>query len=213
MQHRYTTQSAVDTLKKTAKKAVKKPSSLKLATALEQEAKKAGYEDYNHLTQCFKKTQLMELGWAPPLPEEYVVWFARYNSQLTKHTQSIFNNDFIFAFDVKDSDENIDLERFEEIPDAWLLCGQDIARLELFSVYEDEPSIGQCAFDIYSEEDNMERIQDELMNYRYFRVIGANAPQKAEVISVFLKDKVFFYPRLIWHKGVCLNLRTLLKHY
>jgi len=212
MQYIYTTQSAVDTLKKTAKKAVKEFSSFKLATVLEQEAKKAGYEDYNHLTQCFKKTQLMELGWAPPLPEEYVVWFERYNSQLTKHTQSIFNNDFIFGFDVKDSDENIDHECFEGIPDAWLLCGQDIARLELFSAYEDELGIARCAFDIYNEEENMERIQDELMNYRYFRAIGANAPQKLEAISVFLKDKAFFYPRLIWHKGMCLNLRTILKH-
>jgi len=212
MQYIYTTKSAVDTLKKTAKKAVKEFSSLKLTTVLEQEAKKAGYEDYNHLTKCFKKTQLMELGWAPPLPDEYVARFKQHNSQLTENTLSIFGNDFIFGFDVKDADENIDLECFEEIPDAWLLCGQDIARLELFSIYEDEPGIGQCAFDIYSEEENMERIQDELMNYRYFRAIGANAPQKAEAISVFLKDKAFFYPRLIWHKGVCLNLRTLLKH-
>jgi len=208
MQHIYTTKSAVDTLKKTAKRATQKHPKIKLSAAYEQEAVKAGYQNYHHFNQCYKNSQLMELGWAPPLPVEYVEQFEQRNSELTSRTLSIFNNDVIFAFDVKDADD-VNEQYFEELDDAWLLCGQDIVRLMLFSTYEDEPGKNKCDFNVYSQQSNMENMEHELINYRFFIPIGLDPSKKSEGISEFLSNNTFFWPRLIWHKGICLDIRKL----
>lgn len=208
MQHIYTTKSAVDTLKKTAKKTVKKYPEINLSAAYEQEAVKAGYQNYRHFNQSYKKSQLMELGWAPPLPIEYLARFEQHNSQLTTRTQSIFDNKVIFAFDLKDADD-INERVFEELDDAWLLCGQDIVRLMLFSTYEDEPHKNKCAFSIYSQQENIEDMEHELTNYRFFIPTDLNTLIDAGDISTFLNANTFFWPRLIWHKGICLNIRKL----
>lgn len=208
MQHIYTTKSAVDRLKKTAKKTVKKHPKINLSAAYEQEATKAGYQNYRHFNQCYKKSQLMELGWAPPLPIEYLAKFEQHNSQLTTRTQSIFDNKVIFAFDAKDADD-INEVFFEELDDAWLLCGQDIVRLMLFSTYEDEPDKNKCDFNVYSQQNNMENMEHELINYRFFIPIGLDPSKQFEGISEFLKNNAFFWPRLIWHKGICLDIRKL----
>lgn len=198
----YTTQTAVKTLKKTAKLAVKQSSSLKLSDALENVAKLAGYESYHHLNQCLKKSSQMELGWAPPLPATYVNWFEQFSSKLTDATQNTFDNETIFAFNDKDSDENLDRGGFEEVHDAWILCGQDIARQSLFS--SDDQS--ETAIDIFAEQEMKEIIQADLSSYRYFRVQNINFDD-IHAIKSYLDNTVFFYPDYVWHKGICLNLR------
>ena len=208
MQYIYTTKSAVDTLKKTAKKTVQKHPEIKLSAAHEQEAIKAGYQNYRHFNWCYKKSQLMELGWAPPLPIEYLSKFEQHNSHLTTRTQSIFDNEVVFAFDAKDADD-INESFFEELDDAWLLCGQDIVRLMLFSTYEDGPHKNKCAFNVSSQQDNMGNMEHELINYRFFIPIGLDPSKKLKGISEFLNNNSFFWPQHIWHKSICLNIRKM----
>ena len=198
----YTTQTAVSTLKKTAKQIVKQSTSIKLSAALEEASVLAGYDNFHHVTECLKESSQMELGWAPSLPELYVKWFEKHHSRLRKTTQRTFDNETVFGFHLKYADD-LEQDDFEELEDAWILCGQDIARQTMFSSNEEVNN--ERNFDIYPEEYIKELVEMDIGEFRFFKT--RERFNNISAIKSHLDNSVFFWPDYIWHKGICLDLR------
>lgn len=206
MNYIFTTQTTLSNIKKAAKKRLKADSGtiVNLAAAIEQEAKNLGYSDFHHVNACLKQTPPDVLADVPALPPEYKDWVAylkELSPTLTKETERLFKNHFIFGFDVKDAhDEMLDDDPlYIECPDAVHFTIDGLARNGLFSFDEEEPD--KRTIDCYSKDECKEFIMSDINNLAFYSPLGEHPPATIDEVRAFLKEHVFFYPDYIWFKG------------
>jgi len=113
MNYIYTTPTAVNTIKKAAKRACKN-SDLKLHSSLDIEAKKVGSADFHHINLCLKASAVIDPSYLK-LPEEFTGWFNQYKQNFPAETIKEINRSVFFAFDQKDS-EYIDEAPSSQVP-------------------------------------------------------------------------------------------------
>lgn len=201
MNYIYTTQTVLSTIKKGAKKHVKQSNkSIELNVALDRAATDLGYDNFRHANECLKKTPPDLLKDTPPLPLEYQLWAKQMRDMVpvSKASQLLFSNGFLFGFNDKDADEECnDSPIFIECTDGASLIFDDMAR-DWLNLEDEETHIKNINGE--SIEQNQEYILNEINRLRYFAPSPATAPSNITELKQFLLDNVFFYPESIWFK-------------
>jgi len=210
MNYIYTTPTAVNTIKKAAKRACK-DSDLKLHASLEIEAKKAGYADFHHLNLCLKDSPVIEPTSLMNLPKEVAGWFDQYKELCSAETIKEINRSVVFAFDQKDSEYIDENPCFKEIPNAWPYLGQDIAKLSLFGIIDLDNGEETRGIDDYSIEENLEEIRSEVDSYHFYLPVQSEQLTPMQITSFLDKSDVLFWPHYCWHHGRLLDLLSLSK--
>ena len=161
----------VEKLKQKARK-LKKDSGTPHHESLDQVAQAAGFNHWHHVSESAKAFK----------PTEQAYYFG-----------------VIIAMDVKDAMDFRDpAGGFVEDPLAFALCADDIYAFSREVDGDDDEGAGE---DPHYEEDKNEWMQDEMMNYVFFRHTGSNVPEHVNDVVAMVRECSFWPPVFIWHKG------------
>ena len=116
-------------------------------------------------------------------------------------TERAFYAGCIIAMDVKDADGfNSENDVFIVDDNAWVLCRDDLLASLANSVDEDDPQGRPCR-ETLTPEQLEEWLQDDLMNYTFFRLHSeTKAPSINDVLQL-VKERSFWPPQFIWLTG------------
>ena len=150
---------------------LKKDSGTPHHEALDQVAKIAGFNHWHHVSESAKTFK----------PTEQAYYFG-----------------VIIAMDVKDAMDFRDPSgSFVEDPFAFALCADDI-----YAYIREADDDGDSADDDqHYAEDRGEWMQDEIMNYVFFRYTGSTVAEQVNDVVAMVRECSFWPPVFIWHKG------------
>jgi hypothetical protein len=150
---------------------LKKDSGTPHHEALDQVAQASGFNHWHHVSESAKTFK----------PTEQAYYFG-----------------VIIAMDVKDAMDFRDTSgRFVEDPFAFTLCADDIYAYIREADEDYDPNVD----DPHYEKDRNEWMQDELMNYVFFRHTDSKVPENIEEVVKMVRECSFWPPEFIWHKG------------
>lgn len=163
----------VEQLKQKARK-LKRAANLPHHEALERVAVEAGFQHWQQACECAKQFE---------------------------PTEHAFYAGCIIAMDVKDADGlNSDDGVFIVDENAWDLCRGDLLTSLANSIDEDDPQ-GRPHRETLTPEQLEEWLQDDLMNYSFFRLRSeTKAPSINDVLQL-IKERSFWPPQFIWLAG------------
>lgn len=169
----FTSSKDAEKLRQKARK-LKRAENLPHHEALDRVAVEAGFQHWHHVCESVKQCE---------------------------STERAFFAGCIIAMDVKDA-ENFDSEDGVFIVDdsLWTLCRQDLLESLANSVDEDDPQ-GRTHSETMSPEQLEQWLQDDVMNYIFFRLRSeTKAPTITDVLQL-VKKRSFWPPQLIWLAG------------
>lgn len=191
MRHIRTTATAVEKLKLEAKQLSKKTRT-PLTTARELAAKKAGYDNWKHVTVCATSTAAERKN--RPLPAAIADFLAaeladQPPSAATRHALA---SGVIFSMDIKDADNAFHDDDVTECEDAMPTVAADLLR-DFLSENEDlEAAVG---------EELLQFCLDHLSNYRLFRYSGPRSGTTLDDAFADVLGRYFFHPEHVWLDG------------
>lgn len=104
----------------------------------------------------------------------------------------------IIAMDIKDAQDFSDASgKFVEDDLMFSLCYDDLHQDLCLSIDED----GDPMHEKYSEERLTEIVQDDLINYVFFRYTGGDIPNSVESAIDMVRECSFWPPHLVWLRG------------
>lgn len=191
MRHIRTTATAVEKLKLEAKQLSKKTRT-PLTTARELAAKKAGYDNWKHVTVCAASTADERKN--RPLPAAIADFLA---AELADHppsaaTRHALASGVIFSMDIKDADNAFHDDDVTECEDAMTAVAADLVR-DFLSENEDlQTSVG---------EELLQFCLDHVSNYRLFRHSGPRSGTTLDDAFADVLGRYFFHPEHVWLDG------------
>lgn len=139
--------------------------------ALDLVAQESGFNHWHHVAESAKNFE----------PSEQAYYFG-----------------LVIAMDIKDAQEFSDESgRFIEDDLMFSLCYDDLYQDFCHSVDED----GVAMHKKYAEERLTEIVQDDLINYVFFRYTGSDIPNNVESVIDTVRECSFWPPQLVWLRG------------
>ena len=191
MRHIRTTATAVEKLKLEAKQLSKKTGT-PLTTARELLAKKAGYDNWKHITVCAASTVAERRSRPLPSPvAEYLAAELR-DRPPSQRTREALARGVVFSMDVKDADSAAHDDDVTECEDAMPAVAADLLR----SFLEDDEDLAERPSD-----ELLQFCLDELGNYRLFRYGGTRSGPTLDDAFADVLGRYFFPPEHVWLDG------------
>lgn len=191
MRHIRTTATAVEKLKLEAKQLSKKTRT-PLTTARELVAKKAGYDNWKHVTVCAASTspgrehRPLLAGIADFLAAELA------DRPPSDATRQALASGIVFSMDVKDADNAFHDDDVTECEDAMPTAAADLLRDFLVENEDLEANAG---------EESLQFCLDHLSNYRLFRYSGPRSGPTLDDAFADVLGRYFFHPEHVWLDG------------
>ncbi|MGY2488219.1 hypothetical protein [Cupriavidus sp. CP313] len=107
----------------------------------------------------------------------------------------------VLAFDVKDAD-HFDASEAGFVADDQRIAErvfEDIVDMHRYGLNDD----GVPAHQLFDDDQIREFAEEDLWNYRYFRLTASESPHNIEAAMVSLRKFCFFGPRIVWLRGAC----------
>lgn len=191
MRHIRTTATAVEKLKLEAKQLSKKTRT-PLTTARELVAKKAGYDNWKHVTVCAASTSQSRE--RPPLPAAVADFLAAELADRppSEATRRALASGIVFSMDIKDADNAFHDDDVTECEDAMPSVAADLLRDFLSENENLEAAVG---------EELLQFCLDHLSNYRFFRYVGPRSGPTLDDAFGDVLGRYFFHPEHVWLDG------------
>ncbi len=200
MQHIPTTATALETLKRLAKKLRKSSgAATSLAAALDAVARQHGYAHWKHVTECQQNTvnQSDKVRGLPKEMREYLTEALAENPP-SAETQEAWGRGLVFALDVKAAQETGDIPDCVECDDAWLLAA---GSLWPTLVCTPDEETGTSLLEVRSVDECLEIALDDMFNYTFFRYKGADRVTSLGLAKDRVFSHLFFPPMHVWIGG------------
>lgn len=183
MHHQYISTKDVERLKQKARE-LKRSTGITHNVALDEIAKKYGFNHWHHVTQSNEPFKLAE------------------NS---------FSKGYVLAFDVKDAFEIESDELLIEDELLRYVVKNSLFVIYSNSIYENDNATESTRTikEVYSPEKLEENFFDYLNNYKFFRLNESMWNESLTTLPKFLRNYSFWMPEIIWVKGKLINTYDL----
>lgn len=197
-----TTATAAEKLKRLAKKQ-RKATGSSLAAALDAVAQVNGYANWKHVTVCID--QMPAAARTAPLPQALADFLAGNAKRYPPLAESerAFREGLVFAMDVKDADGKQLGADVVECEDLWPLAAADMWRI-LVHARDDETDSSLA--ETLDTDELIQRAQEDLGNYRFFRYTGAAVPTSLDEAFSQVLGRYFFPPVYVWLASKFINM-------
>jgi len=200
-----TTATAVEKLKRQAKD-LRRTTGTSLAVAQDAVAKQHGYMHWKHVTECLKRTPSHRHN--RPLPKHLLDWLDRAaaSDPAPDSTREAFDRGFVFAIDVKESENLTPHPEYIECEDGWHIAARQLWQSLVQKM--DADSV-QSAFERLTPEGQLRTVLDALTNYRFFQYVGLHVPSSPENAFKHARSLTSCPPTHVWIKGRFVDVSEL----